>query len=565
MKEICGCCEGLEKSVPLSTANRPYLNAITYRVGTHATFLETMIASLTDHRLDITLESGKIEKICPLRALKVRGSDDPSIAILDAWAVVADVLTFYQERIANEGYLRTATERRSILELARLVGYNLRPGVSASVFLAFDLEKGYDLTIEPGMRAQSLPSFETGEPLEAREAWNRLRVKTSKPQHINQINADPLIPRNRAIDKVYLNGISASLNPNDPLLMVFDPINPIAVFRQVEAVKLEPEKNMMRVLLQTPDLEQKAQTKPISLDDLLAPLSLEASRPPATPRRLKRSIEQSYALASDIGPQLLTTLNPALKRKLYIAWKSAKVAADPELKSLDAMRVKARPFGHNAPLNPVYDGKCVPTGYEEWPLTETATASVSIPATQLLSSGIPLAARVAASTSDMPVLFSVKRGAKIQSKSVLMSASTLLTNPSINLGDEDIKVILTPGIRFINMLMPSVDVYANGVRVLESIPFGVQENINENIFALMPPIDGKPLKLRITVAGKPIEESLITRNVAIDEGKACTIVAFGEAQGYMELPNATTTGKQLYDVHGAGAQRSLFLPRITGH
>ncbi|GEM_PF-1785306 len=33
-------------------------------------------------------------------------------------------------------------------------------------------------------------------------------------------------------------------------------------------------------------------------------------------------------------------------------------------------------------------------------------------------------------------------------------------------------------------------------------------------------------------------------------------VAFGEAQGYMELPNATTTGQQLYDVHGAGAQRS---------
>ena len=45
------------------------------------------------------------------------------IALLDAWATVGDVLTFYQERIANEGYLRTATERRSVLELARLVGY----------------------------------------------------------------------------------------------------------------------------------------------------------------------------------------------------------------------------------------------------------------------------------------------------------------------------------------------------------------------------------------------------------------------------------------------------------
>ena len=51
----------------------------------------------------------------PLSRLATRSTGDPAIAILDAWALVADVLTFYQERIANEGYLRTATERRSIL------------------------------------------------------------------------------------------------------------------------------------------------------------------------------------------------------------------------------------------------------------------------------------------------------------------------------------------------------------------------------------------------------------------------------------------------------------------
>lgn len=65
----------------------------------------------------------------PLRKLTSREADDATIALLDAWATVADVLTFYQERIANEGYLRTATERRSVLELARLVGYQPRPGV----------------------------------------------------------------------------------------------------------------------------------------------------------------------------------------------------------------------------------------------------------------------------------------------------------------------------------------------------------------------------------------------------------------------------------------------------
>src|SRR5947208_13750283 len=92
--------------------------------------------------LESTLGRLSSQKFPELAALKTRNPADPAIALLDAWATVADVLTFYQERIANEGYLRTATERRSILELARLVGYNLRPGVSASVYVAYTLEIG---------------------------------------------------------------------------------------------------------------------------------------------------------------------------------------------------------------------------------------------------------------------------------------------------------------------------------------------------------------------------------------------------------------------------------------
>jgi len=538
MKDICGCCEGLEKVVPLSTANRPYLDALTYRVGTHATFLETMLANLTDHSLDILSNTG--DRIRPLQKLTVRGSSDPSIAILDAWAVVADVLTFYQERIANEGYLRTATERRSILELAKLVGYSLRLGVSASVFLAFNLEKGYDLTIDPGMRVQTLPGpgelpqpFETGEPLEARAAWNSLQVRTTRPQYVTKDNADPETSENKAIDKVFLSGISANLNPNDSLLMVFDSVSsdPVsAVFRQVESVELQPAKDRTLVILQTPDGEVETQTPPINLDDLLDPLSKPASKPPATPRRLGRNIERSFGSASDIGPQLLTTLHPALKYNLYAAWESAKVVEDSKMKSLDALRVKARPFGHSAPLKPIYDDKCVPIGYEEWPLTETATVSVSIPASQFVAaSSMSFAARAAISTGGAPVLFSIKRGAQIQNKLVRISTRMLLTNPTINLGDEDVRITLTPGIRFINLLMgtSSVDVHANGIKVLKEIPFGDMENINNLDSALIPPIDGKKLKLQVTEAGKK-SSLLIEQEVSIDEGKAYTIVVLGK-------------------------------------
>ena len=112
----CGCCEGVEPLTPLPTFNRPGLPALSYRISTHATFFETMKARLSSSDYPA------------LSKLTVREATDTAIAWLDAWAMVGDVLCFYQERIANEGYLRTATERRSVLELARLVGYRPRPG-----------------------------------------------------------------------------------------------------------------------------------------------------------------------------------------------------------------------------------------------------------------------------------------------------------------------------------------------------------------------------------------------------------------------------------------------------
>ena len=42
----CGCCEGVEPLTPQTIANRPGLDALSYRVGTHSTFLETMTARL---------------------------------------------------------------------------------------------------------------------------------------------------------------------------------------------------------------------------------------------------------------------------------------------------------------------------------------------------------------------------------------------------------------------------------------------------------------------------------------------------------------------------------------
>ena len=266
--KLCGCCEGLERLTPMVIANRPGLDALAYRVGTHATFLETMKACLSSSDYPA------------LGGLTTRESTDPSIALLDAWATVADVLTFYQERIANEGYLLTATERRSILELARLVGYKLRPGVAASVFLAFTLEKDYEVEIPAGTRAQSLPgqgelpqSFETSDPLLARAEWNELKPRMTWPQQITF--EDPSDANNaalpetdaRKISTLYFQGTATSLKPNDPLLFIFKPKGEETgeqeqdtVFRRIEAVEPQAAENRTKVILQQVPASQRAAT-----------------------------------------------------------------------------------------------------------------------------------------------------------------------------------------------------------------------------------------------------------------------------------------------------------------
>lgn len=78
----CGCCEGITKLTPRDLANPPGLSALAYRVGTHGSFKRTMLAGLAG-------PDG-------IPALTTRADEDPAIALLDATAVMLDVLTFYQ-------------------------------------------------------------------------------------------------------------------------------------------------------------------------------------------------------------------------------------------------------------------------------------------------------------------------------------------------------------------------------------------------------------------------------------------------------------------------------------
>jgi predicted phage baseplate assembly protein len=181
--------------------NRPGLAEIAYRSGTYDDFRASMIAGLS--RTDRPALAG----------LRTRDANDPTIALLDSWAVACDVLTFYTERLAHESYLGTATERTSLQELGKLLAYRLSLGVAAGTHLAFSLERPpapppldppdpglvpasvpAEVVLPTRLRVTSVPgpgeqpqTFETVEAVAARPEWNALPVARTTP-HLPTMN-----------------------------------------------------------------------------------------------------------------------------------------------------------------------------------------------------------------------------------------------------------------------------------------------------------------------------------------------------------------------------------------
>jgi len=220
----CGCCAGISVETPQGESNLPGLPAIAYRTGTWWSFKESMLARLSSSQYPA------------LAGLKTRDDDDLSIAFLDATAVVLDILTFYQERLANESYLRTATQLYSLTQLSRLIGYQPSPGVGASTYVAFTLRAATGLpanpntpaiTIPAGTQVQSVPAqgqtpkaFQTSADILAKPDWNALPVQTGVPwAPIGPTSTPSVAPVQTSL---YLAGTNTQLNPGDAILIVGD-------------------------------------------------------------------------------------------------------------------------------------------------------------------------------------------------------------------------------------------------------------------------------------------------------------------------------------------------------
>jgi hypothetical protein len=89
---------------------------------------------------------------------RARGERDFGVMWLEMWAYVADVLGFYDERIANESYLRTAVRRPSLRRIIELLGYVPAPGVAGSASIAA-IAEGRTAVPVPGSTAFRSDAF----------------------------------------------------------------------------------------------------------------------------------------------------------------------------------------------------------------------------------------------------------------------------------------------------------------------------------------------------------------------------------------------------------------------
>jgi hypothetical protein len=142
MNDIAICpCETFVH--PRVISNPPGRSVIAYRVGDYTTFRHAMLLSRP-------LET-------ELANWRPSAKGDLALQMVEWWAYLADILTFYNERVANQAYLRTADLPESVQRLIHILGYRPRPGIGATGVLAALMSRPTSFTLPQGFPIQSKP------------------------------------------------------------------------------------------------------------------------------------------------------------------------------------------------------------------------------------------------------------------------------------------------------------------------------------------------------------------------------------------------------------------------
>jgi hypothetical protein len=215
---VCPCDRFDHPRVPYNPPGRDQLD---YRVGDFLTFRRALLAARATERVLLNWRPG--------------ARTDLALQLVEWWAYLADVLTFYNERVANESYLRTADLPTSVQGLVRILGYRPRPGIGARGVLAalvngqqsFVLPQGFQIQSKPGPGKQP-QIFELDE-----------AVSIHPPDAVE--TADPLDPALVAADQsLLLKGSVPTVQAQDTLVVRQKAGNNIIAVR-VTGVRPEPD------------------------------------------------------------------------------------------------------------------------------------------------------------------------------------------------------------------------------------------------------------------------------------------------------------------------------------
>jgi hypothetical protein len=121
-------------------------------------------------------------------AWQERSEADFGVMFMEALASLADDLSYQQDRVAAEAWLETATQRRSLVRLARLVDYEPRVATAARTWLQLTIADSWSGDIPTGVVASAIApdgapvDFEIGHALDgpasyfATDRWNRIQA-----------------------------------------------------------------------------------------------------------------------------------------------------------------------------------------------------------------------------------------------------------------------------------------------------------------------------------------------------------------------------------------------------
>jgi hypothetical protein len=199
---ICPC-EGFV--FPRIIGNPPGLSSIAYRAGDFTDFR---------HALLVIPRKGEVA----LANWRPSAASDLAVQMVEWWAYLADILTFYNQRIASQDYLATADLPESVGRLIRVLGYRPRPGIGATGILAAILNKEAPLTLPAGFAVQSKPG--PGQPPQIFEIGAATAIAPPDLVAAFPLPNPALVKGSGGNDSVLLAGTISSIKPGDELLVV---------------------------------------------------------------------------------------------------------------------------------------------------------------------------------------------------------------------------------------------------------------------------------------------------------------------------------------------------------